>query len=94
MKTDHPGINEFFKVISKETSYSVSKIEQAESGNLTRFQTRRTKAIEKTRLNLKTLLENGQITLKKYMRAKCAMQKVRLPQRTRNQVRVTEAEDV
>lgn len=94
MKTDHPGIYKFFGVISKETSYSLSKIEQVESGNLTRFQTRRTKAIEKTRLNLKTLLENGQITLKKYMRAQGAMQKVRLPQRTRNQARVTEAEDV
>ena len=94
MKTDHPGIYKFFGVIAKETSYSVSKIEQVEAGNLIRFQSRRTKALEKTRTNLKTLLENGQITLRKYMWAQGAMQKVRLPQRTRNQARVTEAEDV
>ena len=85
MKTDHPGIYKFFGVISQETSYSFSKIEQTECGNLVRFQTRKTLALQKTRVNLKILLQNNQITLRKYMRAQGALNgKVKQPQRSRN----------
>ena len=69
MRTAHPGFYEFCQTLSKEVENSKGKMEQFEAGNLQSSQSIRARTLQKSRTKLKEMLENQQITLRKYLRS-------------------------
>ena len=65
-KTPHPGLYRFCDLIKKELGHVKNKCEQFEAGNLHAVQHKRVRRTAKTRSKLKDLLENQQISLRKY----------------------------
>ena len=68
-RTAHPGIYQFFGVLKKELKTTMNKMEQYEAATLHFSQTTRARTIQKSRLKLKAMLEDRQLTLRKYLRS-------------------------
>ena len=65
-RTAHPGLYRFCDLVKSELQNVRNKCTQFEAGNLHPTQCTRARRTEKTRTQLKTLLENRHITLRKY----------------------------
>jgi hypothetical protein len=68
-KTDHPGIYSFGGLLKRELKNSANKLEQYEAGNLEDAESIRVTKNKKTRSQLKSMLENQEIGLRKYLRS-------------------------
>ena len=65
-RTDHPGFYRFCGLVKTELDHVRCNCEQFEAGNLVTPQHSRARRTQKTRNQLKQLLENRQIGLRKY----------------------------
>ena len=65
-RTAHPGLYRFCALVTSELQNVRNKCTQFEAGNLQPTQNSRSRRTEKTRTQLKNLLENRHISLKKY----------------------------
>ena len=69
-RVDHPGIYRFCELMKQETENTKNKCEQFEEGVLLPGQTtQRTSKVAQNRIHLKQMLERGQTSLRKYLRA-------------------------
>ena len=69
-RVDHPGIYRFCELMRQETENTKNKCEQFEEGVLLPSQaTQRTSKVAQNRIHLKQMLERGQTSLRKYLRA-------------------------
>ena len=68
-KTAHPGVYRFFGVIKKELQNTFNKMEQFESGALQVTESTKSRTLQNSRMKLKNMLEQTQLTLRKYLRS-------------------------
>ena len=81
----HPSVYQFFGVLNKELANVKTKISQLEAGQNLRGQSARAKVLMGSRLRLRDLLQQRQITLARYMRSQghsTVKQKYRKPANT------------
>ena len=82
-RTCHPGIYQFTSVLGKELENSKSKIEQLEAGNIRERQSKRSFTLQKSRIQMKIMLERKQMSLRRYLRGQGVLNhKVRSSQKT------------
>ena len=68
-RTDHPNIFAFGSLLKKELRNTLNKMEQYEQGNLEPYVSKRSQQLQKSRNKLKTMLENDELLLRKYLRS-------------------------